>query len=72
MLFGIKHLCLLVTQTGMAHLRFDFFFNKQRQEVHVNWNFLLELGFQKDFKGEWGVLKDMFFKKNIGVIENIF
>ena len=56
----------------MAHLRFDFFFNKQRQEVHVNWNFLLELGFQKDFKGEWGALKDMFFKKNIGVIENIF
>ena len=56
----------------MAHLRFDFFFSKQRQEVNVNWNFLLELGFQKDFKGEWGVLKDMLFKKNIGVIENIF
>ena len=49
----------------MAHLRFNFFFSEQRQEVHAaNWNFLFILGFQKKPKAKGrGTFKDIFFKK---------
>ena len=39
--FAFWHEILLVAQTGMEHLRFDFFCNEQRQETRDNWNFLV-------------------------------
>ena len=45
--FAFWHEILLVAQTGMAHLRFDFFCNEQRQKIRANWNFLVILSFQK-------------------------
>ena len=58
----MKYLCLLVAQTEMAHLRFDFFCNEQEQEIHTNWNFLVTLGFQKkNPNGGGGGLKGIFF-----------
>ena len=57
----------------MAHLRFDFFFNEQRQEVHVNWNFLFILGFEKKGKAQRrGDLKGHIFSKGPGVIMIFF
>ena len=49
---GKKYSCLLVPQTGVAHTRFDIFFNEQIQKVHATWNFLFILGFQKKAKGK--------------------
>ena len=62
---------MLVSQTGMAQLRFDFFYNGQRQEIQANWNFLFILGFQKKSPKQREDLKKYFFKKLV-VIKNIF
>ena len=32
-LFGMKYLCLLVPQTDMSHLRFDFFSRKKSRRI---------------------------------------
>ena len=56
--YGMKYLFVLVSQIGMAHIRFDFFFNEQRQEVHVSWNFLFIFGFQKKAKAQRTSLKE--------------
>ena len=55
----------------MAQLRFDFFYNEQRQEIQANWNFLFILGFQKKSPKQREDLKKYFLKKLV-VIKNIF
>ena len=50
-------------QPGKKNLTFDFFFfNKQRQEVHANWNALFILDFYEKSKGGGGS-STSFFKK---------
>ena len=73
--FTFWHEILLVAQTGMEHLRFDFFCNEQRQETRDNWNFLVMKKAQMGGGGrEGGRLTDLraYFFKNLRVIRNIF
>lgn len=56
----MKYLCLLVLQTGIAHVRFDLFPNEQRQKPHAN--FLFILGFKNKAKEGYD-LRTYLFKK---------
>ena len=60
--------------TNLLHiLDLIFIVNKQRQEIHNNWKFLLILWFQKKKpkRGDGEKLKGIFSKKNHRVIKNI-
>ena len=65
----MKYLCLLVPQTGMAHLRLDLFLMNKDMRYMPTGTFYSHWAFRKKSKGRG--IKDIFLK-NHGVIKNIF
>ena len=53
----MKYSCLLVPQTGMAHLKVDFLRGTYQLELFIH------IGFAEKNPEGWGDLKTKFFKK---------
>ena len=53
----MKYSCLLVPQTGMAHLKIDFLRGTYQLELFIH------IGFAEKNPEGWGDLKTKFFKK---------
>ena len=68
----MKYLCLLVPETGMAHLRFGFFFSEQRQKVNANGNFFVRIRLPEKSQRGRGELGTYSFKKLWNYQKHIF